>query len=300
MKVLLITGGDSSERTISLTSAKNVQKALRENGHEVKQYDIKKGYEPIIELAKSFEILFPVLHGEEGEGGKLHKFLSQIDKPIVGTRNYKGLSEAWYKIPFKKYCDKKGIKTPSWKIIKNRQDIISLGLPCVLKTSNGGSSREVTIIKTPADLDSQDVKRVLNIKADLFVEEYLKGVEITVGILNNTALPIIEIIPPSGEFFNYENKYTGKTQEIPFAPSLDKKLQVKIQKLTLKIHKYFNLGTYSRTDFIVYHDIPYAIDVNTIPGLTSESLLPKEASAAGINFNQFIEILLNKTERIYT
>ena len=97
MKVLVITGGDSSEREVSLTSAKNVQKALKENGHDVKQYDLRKGYEPIIKLAKSFEILFPVLHGEEGEGGQLHEFISKINKPIVGTRNHKGLTKAWYK-----------------------------------------------------------------------------------------------------------------------------------------------------------------------------------------------------------
>lgn len=296
MKVLIITGGNSSERTVSLTSAKNVQKALEENGHEVKQYDVQKGYKPIVKLAQSFDTIFPVIHGEEGEGGILHEFLSKIDKPIVGTRNYVGLKNGWYKIPFKQYCDKIGIKTPSWKIIKNKQDIINFGLPCVLKTSNGGSSREVTVVKDQVDLNSSDVKRILNIKAELFVEEYLNGIEVTVGMLNNKALPLIEIIPPAGEFFNYENKYTGKTQEIPFAPSLDKKIQKKIQKLTIEIHKHFNLGTYSRTDFMVYQNTPFVLDLNTIPGLTSESLLPKEAAAAGINFNKFVEILLNKAQ----
>ncbi len=294
MKVLVITGGDSSEREVSLTSAKNVQKALKENGHDVKQYDLRKGYEPIIKLAKSFEILFPVLHGEEGEGGKLHEFLSKIDKPIVGTRNHKGLTKAWYKIPFKQYCDKNGIKTPSWKPIKNKQDILSFRIPSVLKASNGGSSREVAIIKNQANLNDKEVKHILDLKTKLFVEEYLKGTETTVGILNDKALPLIEIVPPAGEFFDYENKYTGKTQEIPFAPSLDHKIQKNIQEITLQIHRHFNLGTYSRTDFMVFQNTPYVLDVNTIPGLTSESLLPKEAKAAGINFNQFVETLLTK------
>lgn len=300
MKVLLITGGESSERTISLTSAKNVQKALEENGHEVKQFDVRKGYEPIVELAKEFEVLFPVLHGEESEGGQLHEFLNKINKPIVGTRNYKGLAEAWYKIPFKQYCDQNGIKTPSWRTIKNKQDILSFGLPCVLKASNGGSSREVAIIKTQANINDNEVKHILDIKTELFVEEYLKGIEVTVGILNDKALPLIEIVPPAGEFFNYENKYTGKTQEIPFAPSLNDNTQNKIQEITLQIHRHFNLGTYSRTDFMVFQDIPYVLDVNTIPGLTSESLLPKEALAAGINFNEFLEILITKAKKSYT
>ena len=105
MKVLLITGGNSSERVVSLISARNVKKALEENGHAVKLYDLVNGYKSIIKLSKNFDVLFPVLHGEEGEGGKLHKFLSKLKKPIVGTRNFKGLQKAWYKIPFKRYCD---------------------------------------------------------------------------------------------------------------------------------------------------------------------------------------------------
>lgn len=292
MRMLLITGGDSSEREVSLNSATNVKQALEENDHQVLLYDLRQGYDPIIEISKQYDVLFPVLHGEEGEGGKLHEFLSKINKPIVGTRNYKGLREAWYKIPFKEYCNKNGIKTPKWKIVRSRQDILDFGLPCVLKASNGGSSREVAIIKTKADLNNRDSKRILNTETDLFVEEYLAGTEVTVGVLKSIALPIIEIIPPSGEFFSYENKYTGRTQEIPFAPSLEIKLQERIQKITLKIHRDFDLGSYSRTDFMVYKNIPYAIDVNTIPGLTSESLMPKAAKAAGMSFGEFLGILL--------
>lgn len=110
MKVLLITGGDSSEREVSLASAKNVEQTLQKNGHEVLLYDLRDGYEKLKETALQFDVFFPVLHGEEGEGGKLHKFLSKLNKPIVGTRNYKGLRKAWYKIPFKQFCDANGIK----------------------------------------------------------------------------------------------------------------------------------------------------------------------------------------------
>lgn len=292
MNVLIITGGNSSERTVSLKSAKEVKKALLENGHKVQFYDLKKGYEGILKLSLVFDVLFPVLHGEEGEGGKLHKFLSQIKKPIVGTRNYKGLEDGWYKIPFKKYCEKNGIKTPKWKIIKNKKDILNFGLPCVLKASNGGSSKEVAMIKIKSDLNKKNVQRILNLKTPLFVEECLHATEITIGVLNNKTLPVIEIIPPKGKWFSYNNKYANKTKEIPFAPSINTTLQKKIQKITLKIHKAFDLGSYSRTDFMVYKNIPYAIDLNTIPGLTAQSLMPKAALAAGKSFNQFLEVLL--------
>lgn len=292
MDVLIITGGNSSERTVSLNSSKQVKKALLENGHNVKFYDLKKGYKGILKVSLDFDVLFPVLHGQEGEGGKLHQFLSKIKKPIVGTRNYKGLEGGWYKIPFKKYCDKNGIKTPKWKIIKNKKDILSFGIPCVLKASNGGSSKEVFIIKSKSDLNKKNVERILNLKTPLFVEEHLKATEITVGVLNNKALPIIEIVPPKGKWFSYNNKYTNKTKEIPFAPSINLLLQKRIQAITLKIHRNFDLGSYSRTDFMVYNNIPYTIDVNTIPGLTAGSLMPKAAKAFGLSFNEFLETLL--------
>ena len=296
MNILLLTGGNSSERKISLLSAMQVKKALLENGHQVKVYDLKNGYFPIRNLAKKYDVLFPVLHGEEGEGGKLHKYLSKLKKPVVGSKNYKGFQQAWYKIPFKKFCDKNGIKTPKWKIIKDKNDVVEFGFPCVLKASNGGSSREVVILKSEKNLKRNNFKKLITSRNPLFVEKYLEGTEVTVGIINDKTLPIIEIIPPKGSWFSYKNKYVSTTQEIPFAPSLDNKTQKEIKAITLKIHNNFALGTYSRIDFIVYKGIPYVLDVNTIPGLTPGSLLPKQAKAAGISFNQMMEILIKSTK----
>ena len=292
MKVLILTGGNSSERIVSLTSARTVKKALEENGHKALLYDLSKGYKPIVKIADEYDVLFPVLHGEEGEAGKLHKFLSQINKPIVGTRNYKGLHDAWNKIPFKEYCDKNGIANSPWKIVKTRKDVLDFGLPCVLKASNGGSSREVVILKSEKNLESPDFKKLIKSKVPLFVEKYFKGTEVTVGILNGEILPFIEIVPPKNSWFNYENKYSSATAEIPFAPSVDKRLQKEISEATLKIHKAFNLGVYSRTDFIVVGKDFYVLDVNTIPGLTPGSLMPKQALAAGMSFNEFLEVLI--------
>ncbi|MBI4097554.1 MAG: ATP-grasp domain-containing protein [Candidatus Levybacteria bacterium] len=295
MKVLLITGGDSSERAVSLKSASNVKSALEENGHEVLLYDLRQGYEGIKKTALQFDVLFPVLHGEEGEGGLLHEFLSKINKPIVGTRNYKGLREAWYKIPFKKYCDKNGIPTSSWKIVKTKKDILDFGFPCVLKASNGGSSREIAIIKSESDLENNDVKQILSSGAQLYAEKFVKGPEITVGVLNDKALPVLEIIP-AGSWFDYESKYSPQTKEVPFAPSVPENLQKQAQDIALKIHRSFNLGTYSRTDFMTTKENVYVLEINTIPGLTSESLMPKAAKAAGLSFNEFLEVLLKSAK----
>jgi D-alanine-D-alanine ligase len=293
MKILIITGGDSSEREISSLSANNVKKTLEKNGHTVKHYDLLDGYEPIIKLSKEYDVIFPVLHGEEGEGGKLHEFLSKIKKPIVGTRDYKALARAWYKIPFKKYCDEHEIPSSPWKIIKSKKDIVTFGFPCVLKASNGGSSREVEILKKEKDLDRESAKNLINSDSELYVEKFIDGTEITVGILNNKYLTIIEIVPPEGSWFSYENKYSPKTREIPNAPSVPLPIQKDIKELTLKIHNDLNLGTYSRTDYIYADGKFYVLEVNTIPGLTSESLLPKAAKAEGIEFGEFLEILIN-------
>lgn len=296
MKILILTGGNSSERKISFMSAKNVRDALKENGHFVKLYDLKNGYQQIKTLAKDFDILFPVLHGEEGEGGQLHKFISKINKPIVGGRNNKEFKRAWYKISFKKFCDRNKITTSPWKIVKKEKDVLNFGFPSVLKTSSGGSSKEVVILRSKNDLKKQNYKKIINLKIPIFVEKYLKGTEVTVGIVNGKAYPLLEIVPPKGSWFDYKNKYWNTTQEIPFAPSLDKKLQTKIQKIALKIYKSFDIGSYCRIDFIVHKDMPYVLELNTIPGMTAGSLLPKQAKAAGLSFNQMMEILIKSAK----
>lgn len=285
---MVITGGNSSERPVSLRSAKEVAKALLKDNYQVELYDVRKGYTPLIELSKEFDVLFPVLHGEEGEGGKLHEFLAKLGKPIVGSKNYRGLRDAWYKIPFKKYCDKANILTPSWQLIKKTADIIGFGFPCVAKTSSGGSSREVFILKSKADLDKNS--REIFQYQDLLVEKYIPGTEVTVGIFNDKALPVIEIIPPNGGWFDYKNKYSGETQEILNAPSLTEDVRRKIQEIALRLHRHFDLGSYSRIDFMVdKNGNSYVMDINTIPGLTSTSLLPKET---GMPFAQFIDLLV--------
>ncbi|MEK9178276.1 MAG: ATP-grasp domain-containing protein [Patescibacteria group bacterium] len=291
MKILLITGGDSSEREVSFLSANNVKKVLEENRREVLLYDLCHGYDPIVKLSENYNILFPVLHGEEGEGGKLHKFLSKLGKPIVGTRSYKGLHDAWLKIPFKEYCDKNGIKTAGWKIVSNEQEVLEFGFPCVLKASNGGSSKEVVLLSSAEDLKRGDSLGILKMK-DIFVEKLIEGIEVTVGILNDEVLPIIEIVPTKHKWFSFDAKYDESTKEIPFAPSVDEQTQNELKRVTKKIRDDFDLGSYLRVDYIVSGKDFYALDVNTIVGLTAGSLYPKMAKAAGLSFGEFLEELL--------
>lgn len=293
MKVLIVTGGRSSERKISLISAGAVKKALENQGYQTKIFDIKNGYKVLKKAQKDFAVIFPVLHGKEGEDGKLYKFLKLLNKPYIGS-HYKGAKIAFNKISHKKYCDQNKIPTAKWKIITTTQDIIKFGFPCVLKAPEGGSSREVTILDSVKDLGKSLTQKILNLSDKLYVEKKLEGIEVTAGILNNFALPLVEIIPPKDQWFDYKNKYSGETKEIVGAPSLTEEIKKYIQGLALKIHIDLNLGHYSRSDFIVAAGIPYILETNTPNGvgLTPNSLFPKAAEAIGLNFEQLVKHLV--------
>lgn len=291
MNILIVTGGSSSERKISVASAKAVKEACKENSFKAKLFDLKKGYRQLKEVAYHFDLIFPVLHGEEGEGGTLQKFLLSLKRPFIGG-SWKGYRTGWYKIAFKKYCDKNQLPTAKWKIIKDVPDIIKFGFPSVLKTSNGGSSREVAILQNEKDLKKPIVKHILSLSQPVFVEQFVEGVEITVAVLNGEALPVVEIIPPEGKWFDYQSKYSGATRELPNAPSLNSSIRRHAQLLAEKIHKDHSLGHMSRIDMIVKNNQIFLLEVNTIPGMTAESLLPKAAQAAGLSFSKLIKKLI--------
>jgi len=294
MKVLIITGGSTSERKISLISANNVKGALEEKGHKVKLFDFKKGVSNLKEIARDIDVIFPILHGKEGEDGTLYSFLKKLGKPFVGS-NPKSSETAFDKILFNKFSDKNKIPKPSWEVVKNIQDIKKFGFPSVLKAARGGSSKEVVILLTEKDLKNPLVEKILNLDDNFLIEEYVNGIEITVAVFNNQALPVIEIIPPSSGWFDYKNKYSGESKEIVGAPSLDEKTKKTAQKIALKIHGLLNLNPYSRVDMIVSNNIPLVLEVNPQNGvgMTSVSLMPKAAKAVGIDFPQLLDKIIN-------
>ncbi len=293
MKVLIITGGSSSERKISLISANEVKGALLKNGHKVKIFDFKKGLPELKSILGNFDMAFPVMHGHEGEDGTLYRFLKTNKIPYIGS-DPKGAKIAFDKILFKKYCGEHNIPTAKWNVVRNVNEISKFGFPCILKGAYGGSSHEVILLNSQTDLTKKQVKKLLKSKNKFFVESLLKGVEITVGILGNKALPVVEIIPPKDAWFDYKNKYSGVSKEVPFAPSVSLSLQRKVQKMALKVHKDFGLGSYSRLDVIVKDGIPYVLETNTPGGvgLTPESLFPKAAKAIGLSFEDLVEKML--------
>jgi|SRR5579872_888898 len=295
MRILIITGGSSSERAISLISAKAVKKALLANGYQVDTFDFKKGYLQLHRTLPKYDLIFPVMHGKEGEDGKLYKFLSSSGKPFIGA-DPKGARVAFNKIIFKKYCKKLNIRTPNWRPIRKIKDIINFGFPCVLKGAFGGSSHEIALLYSRQDLKAARTKKIFNSDNNFFIEKMVQGTEITVGVLYDRALPVLEIVPPDGAWFDYKNKYSGKTKEIPFAPSVNKKLQHAAQKLAVRLHKGLGLGDYSRTDMIVDGEKLYVLELNTPGGvgLTPTSLFPKAAKAANISFKGLINRLVQR------
>lgn len=297
MKVLIISGGTTSERKISLISGKEVKKALESLGHKVTFYDLKKGIETVTKTVKNYDIIFPVIHGKEGEDGTLYSHLRKLKMPFVGS-DCLGAEVAFNKILFKKYCDKKKIPTSPWMEIKSSKDIIKFGFPCVLKGAEGGSSREVLIMKSIHDLKKREVKKLLF--TQVFVEKLLLGPEITVAVLDNKALPIVQIIPPDSGWFDYKNKYSGESREIVDPDSIDEEIKKTAQDIALSIHQDLKVGPYSRTDFIIVNQKPIILEINTPCGVgfTPESLFPKAARAVGLDFpslcNKLIDLALTK------
>ncbi len=297
MKVLVVSGGSSDEREISLLSAENVCEALRKKLHQVELVDFREGFEKLKDEIKDFDVVFPVLHGPEGEGGILQDFLEEQKVRFVGSGS-KACRASWNKIKFKEFCEKFGIKTSPWFVLKpqNKNSLVAK-IPFVVKPQDSGSSVDVYIIKSQEDLDKLDLKKLFAKYKELLVEDYIEGIEATVGVLGNDALPVVEIRPPEGEWFSYENKYSGKTKEIPDAPSLTNEQKQELQKITSKIHGGLGCRHFSRSDFIFGKDGIYALEINVIPGLTKESLLPKAAQAAGISFEEMVERLINMASK---
>lgn len=296
MKVLVVTGGDNSEREISLLSAKEVKAGLERNNFTVELFDLKEGLGNLERSILKYDVIFPVLHGEEGEGGELQRFLTTKSIKFVGG-DWRGFKKGWYKESFKRWATSRGLPTPPWQAVKTREDIIEFGFPSVLKNDNGGSSKEVVIIESERDLKTAEVERLLKSGDKLYVEKFIKGVEITVGMLDDQVLPVIEIVPPDDSWFDYQNKYSGRTQEIVGAPSLSESARIRSQEVTSLIHRELNLGQYSRTDLIVDGENIYILEVNTIPGMTAESLYPKAAKAIGLDFPSLVKHLVNGAKR---
>ena len=258
----------------------------------------------VIALCRMADIVFMALHGENGENGKIQAAFDLFGIRYTGT-GYLSSALAMDKAMAKQLFVSNGIPTPQGIALKkeNRRDSaaeLGLKLPCVVKPCCGGSSIGVSIARTEEEF-KEALEEAFRWESNLIIEEYVEGREFSVGVIDFKALPIIEIAPVQG-FYDYKNKYKAGSAVETCPANLPENVTVKMQYYAEKVAKVLGLDTYSRSDFLLNdkNEI-FCLEANTLPGMTPTSLLPQEAAAVGVNFNQLceklIEISLRKYER---
>ncbi|AEH23116.1 D-alanine--D-alanine ligase [Thermodesulfobacterium geofontis OPF15] len=302
LKIALLAGGTSSEREVSLKGAEVVKKALEKLGHKYEFFDPAQDLPKLAQRAKEFDCAFLVVHGPGGEDGTLQGFLDSIGLPYQGAgvlgsalAMHKGISKSLYKLAGLNVPEGKTFsKDSSFEIIKTYGE--KIGFPLVVKPATQGSSIGLSVVKDKKDL-KKAVEAAFNVDREIILEKYLKGKEITVGILDDKPLPVVEIVPKVSEIFDYETKYTPGLSEEICPARLSERLTKKAQEYGLIAHKTLKLRHYSRTDMIIVEDEIYVLETNTIPGMTETSLLPLAAKVAGYSFPALIQKLLELTLR---
>ncbi|MBF0211910.1 MAG: D-alanine--D-alanine ligase [Desulfamplus sp.] len=312
IRLALLSGGDSSEREVSLNSGRQVYEALDKGKYDIVKYDPKTDLKQIVEDAQAIDVALLILHGPNGEDGTVQGLLELLKIPYQGS-GVLGSALAMNKLASKKVYEEAGIKIPPY-IALSKGDFLTidsaeidswidrLGLPIVVKPACAGSSVGMSIVKKGEKIDEvrskiiQAVENAFNFDTNLILEAYIKGVELTCGVLGNSkieALPVIEIIPGKGyDFFDYNAKYLkGATQEICPARISDD-IKQKVQDYAVAAHKALFLRGYSRSDMILSDGEIYLLETNTIPGMTATSLYPQSAQVAGYTFSELLDRLI--------
>ena len=345
MKIIVLAGGLSTERDVSLASAAGICRTLLEKGHDAFLLDVFLGLENapenledvftlpghgleiaknistsepdlaavkasrpdqsdcflgpnVIELCRLADITFLGLHGGEGENGKLQATFDLLGIRYTGPDSL-GCAVAMDKGFTKEIFLQAGIDTPKgaalYRFSADRSlAALGLSLPVVVKPSSGGSSIGVYIVNTEEEY-SQALEKSFCYEDEVIVEEYIRGREFACGIISGKALPPIEIIPKTG-FFDYANKYQdGATEEVCPA-DIPKETAARMMKLTERAFHALKLNVYSRADFLLDNQGNlYCLEMNTLPGMTAASLLPKEAAAVGIEYGDLCEMIIQES-----
>jgi len=283
-KIAVLMGGPSSERDVSLATGRGISKALRSLGADVVEVDVRDAK---FELPDDVDLAFIALHGTFGEDGQLQKILER--RGVAYTGDGVSASEiAFDKIRSKEKFREHQVITPEWETIGAHQRP-RMQLPIVVKAPRQGSTVGVHIVKKAEELESA-IADAAEYDRELLIERFVPGRELTVGILGDQVLPILEIIPKGG-FYDFTNKYPflnpkagGGAQHVCPA-KIDPGKTKEIQDLALRAYRALGLEVYSRVDAILSETgQPFVLEINTIPGMTEASLLPEAAAAAGISY----------------
>lgn len=333
-RVLVLMGGDAPEREISLKSGRAVAKALARNKHQVWSIDISYRYEnslppdsipppdpePSLQCSpltlpywlKTIrpDVVFPVLHGGYGEDGTLQAMLELLRFPYASPPPL-ACQLAMNKVQFKRLLIAEGIPTPlhcvikrefferNWEIAVDEVER-KIGYPCVVKPSSQGSTIGASVVNRP---DREALKDALSeafrYDPEALVERKISGKEITVAVLGGgekaRALPVIEIVPKKGDFFDFTTKYTPGMAEHRIPPSISEAAQKLAQEIAVKVHNLLGCRAVTRTDMMVDEsENIFVLELNAVPGMTEVSLVPEAAKVAGISFETLTEILLEE------
>ncbi len=283
-------GGTSSERKVSLRSGEAVFSALKRKGYDAVCIDAAEGMESLIQKYR-IDIVFLCLHGIPGEDGTVQGFLEVLGLPYTGS-GVLASALAMDKIMTKQFLQVRGIPTPEFAVIEKEKDRYpGVPFPAVVKPALEGSTIGITRVEKRREL-KEAVRKAFGYGSRVLIEKYIRGREVTVGILGDRPLPVIEVRPIGG-FYDFSAKYTvGRTEYLVPAP-ISGRMTRKIQNLALSAHRLLGCRGGTRVDMMIAEgNRPLVIEVNTIPGMTETSLLPKAAREAGIPFDDLVEQIL--------
>lgn len=340
MNIVVLAGGISTEREISIVSGTQVCKALRSRGHRAvlldvfcgdgradeknafpEEYDVdaaaayarsfdgqleelkkrRSFFGPnVLRLCQQADAVFMALHGSNGEDGKIQAAFELMGIPFTGS-SYLGSALAMDKDLTKQLFRENGVPTPVGIVIQRGEEILppsenKVGLPCVVKPACGGSSVGVSIARTEEEY-KKALETAFSYEDVLIVEQYIRGREFSVGIVDGVAYPVIEIAPLSG-FYDYVNKYKAGSTVETCPANLPVHVTEKMQQACLKAYHALRLSSYGRIDVMMdEQENVYCLEANTLPGMTPTSLLPQEAAVLGIDFPSLCEKLIEVSVR---
>lgn len=302
IRVVVVAGGWSAEREISLKSGKAVYNALDREKYEVSFLDIKEEIQFLFKNREKIDIVFPLLHGRLGEDGSIQGFLNILGIPYVGS-DILANAIAMNKKISKEIFEKNGLCVPKALYLKKEsysesslKDINPFGFPVVVKPVSEGSSFGISLCSNTEEL-IKGVKKAFEYDEEILIEEYIDGIEITapvIGVKELEVLPLIEIVPKeTHKFFDFTAKYTpGATDEICPA-RIPAVLEKKAKEAAKIAFNAIGCKVWARVDMIIKSDRVYVLEVNTIPGMTENSLFPLSAKKAGISFSELLDKLIS-------
>jgi len=295
MLITVLYGGPSAERDVSLVSGRAVAQGLRDAGHSVTEVDVRPETLAAA-LAHPADVIFPVLHGTWGEDGTLQLELESRGLKFVGSGSAASRL-GMNKVETKKVWEKAGLPTPPYRVVTSTSDAIPPEA-CVVKAIDSGSSVDVYVCRGAAEGQVQAAEAVARVLANhpaALVEKFIAGPELTVGLFEEKALAPIRIVPKV-EFFDYEAKYKRSDTEHRFDTGLPAELVAQCQRLAEQANSIVGARDLARVDIMIDQtaNLPYLLEINTLPGFTPKSLLPEAAGHAGISFAQLVDRLVKR------